>query len=272
MATYVIGDIQGCYLAFRALLDKIGFSATTDHLWLAGDLVNRGPDNLSVLRFCRSLGERIRVVLGNHDLHLLAADAGVRKVGRKDTIQDVLNAPDKCELLDWLRHQDLLIFEGNLCMSHAGVPHIWSCERAQQLASEVEQALRGPQSDLFFQNMYGNKPSCWEEALEGWTRLRVITNYLTRMRFISAKGTLDFDAKEEAYPPPKGKLPWFDYPRPEQDTDLHFLFGHWAALEGETSSPQYHALDTGCIWGGRLTALRLDDMQRYSVPHTARPL
>lgn len=270
MATYVIGDIQGCYKPFRALLDEIEFDPDRDRLWLAGDLVNRGPDNLSVLRYCCELGERVRVVLGNHDLHLLAAAAGVRPPGRKDTIADVLNASDRDQLLHWLKQQHLMYCEGDFCLSHAGVPHIWDHQQARSYAREVETVLRGPQSNEFFQNMYGNKPNRWSNDLKDWQRLRLITNYFTRMRFIDPQGSLDFDAKEGPDKPPLGMSPWFSFARPKADEGKHFLFGHWAALDGYTGRERMHALDTGCVWGGYLSALELEDMQIHRISHKAR--
>lgn len=265
MATYVIGDIQGCFKPFKALLKTIHFSAQRDSLWLAGDLVNRGPDNLGVLRFCRELGDSAKIILGNHDLHLLAVDLGVRKLGRKDTIQDILAAPDKTELLTWLRHQGMIINTETHCLTHSGVPHIWSCKQAQSYAREVETALRGDHYKTFFQFMYGDSPNGWHDGLEGWERLRVITNYLTRMRFTDPAGRLDFASKAGPEKPPLGMQPWYAYPRLIEDENKTFLFGHWAALEGHTGKDRFQALDTGCVWGGYLTAYRLEDGERFRV-------
>lgn len=271
MSIYVIGDIQGCYKPFMALLKHIDFIAKKDTLWLAGDLVNRGPENVKVLRYCRDLGSAARVVLGNHDLHLLAIGAGARSPGRKDTIQDVLKAPDKSQLLDWLRGQDLVIREHGHCLSHAGIPHIWSSEQALKLSNEVKEVLCGEHQHTFFQNMYGNQPSQWSDDLIGWDRLRVITNYLTRMRFVDPQGKMDFDSKSGPERPPFGMQPWYAYPRKIEDEGIRFLFGHWAALEAHTGLDRFQALDTGCVWQGYLTAYRVEDGQRFRVSYRATP-
>lgn len=265
MATYVIGDIQGCYDAFRRLLDKAEFDPTRDQLWLAGDLVNRGPDNLSTLRFIKNLGHRALTVLGNHDLHLLGVDAQARKPGKKDTLRDVLDAPDRDELLDWLRRQPLIHREGPYVLCHAGIPHIWSAAEAAGYAAEVTARLRQPDYRAFLQQMYGNEPARWQTGLTGNERLRVIVNYCTRMRFVAPDGALDFTAKKGTDQAPPGMRPWYDYPRSEADRHTVFLFGHWAALEGHTGKPRFIALDTGCVWGGKLTMLRLDDGERVQV-------
>lgn len=265
MATYVVGDIQGCFDALRRLLDKVHFDPATDRLWSVGDLVNRGPDNLGTLRFFRGLGARGQVVLGNHDLHLLAVEAGARKPNRKDTLQDVLQAPDAGELLDWLRRQPLMHQSGPYVLGHAGVPHIWTVEEAAVYAAEVAARLRQADYREFLQHMYGDRPDRWNSQLAGWDRLRVIVNYFTRMRFISAGGGLDFAAKEGVEEAPAGMRPWFEYSRPEVDRYAVFLFGHWAALNGKTGKPRFIALDTGCIWGGRLTLLRIDDGVKFHV-------
>lgn len=259
MATYVLGDIQGCYSEFRQLLAQVNFDAHTDWLWLAGDLVNRGPDNLSVLRFVKGLGDRARVVLGNHDLHLLAVSRGKRRLNRKDTIQDVLQAEDREPLLNWLRRQPLIHQQGPWVMSHAGVPHIWSVDEAMQLAQEVQQALTGWEYEDYLDSMYGDNPNSWSAGLRGMERLRVITNYFTRMRFIGITGELDLKAKEGSDQAPPGVRPWYIYPRKAEDVQRHFLFGHWAALEGKTGREEFHALDTGCVWGGSLSMMRLED-------------
>ncbi len=268
MGTYVMGDIQGCYDAFRRLLDKAAFDPDHDRLWLAGDLVNRGPDNLNTLRFIKNLGARALTVLGNHDLHLLGVDAQARKPGKKDTLRDILKAPDRDELLDWLRQQPLLHREGPYVLSHAGIPHIWSVAEAADYAAEVAARLRQPDYRAFLQNMYGNEPARWDPNLSGHDRLRVIVNYCTRMRFVAPDGSLDFAAKTSSNQAPPGMLPWYDYPRADADRYTVFLFGHWAALEGRTNKPHFIALDTGCVWGGKLTMLRLDDGERVQVEAT----
>lgn len=259
MATYVVGDVQGCYSELSQLLAQVSFDTRSDYLWLAGDLVNRGPDNVSVLRFVKDLGERARVVLGNHDLHLLAVSRGKRKLNRKDTIEDVLAAEDRDTLLNWLRQQPLIHQQGDWVMSHAGVPHIWSVDEAIQLANEVHQALTGWEYEDYLGAMYGDSPGSWSNTLRGMDRLRLITNYFTRMRFIGITGELDLKTKEGCEQAPPGVRPWFVYPRKTEDAQRRFLFGHWAALEGKTGKDAFEALDTGCVWGGSLTMKRLDD-------------
>lgn len=264
MTDWAIGDIQGCAKPFFRLLERIQFNPTTDTLWVAGDMVNRGPDNLSVLRFIKALGPQARVVLGNHDLHLLATAEGARKPSPKDTLHDVIAADDSDELLQWLRQQPLIQHNNQFVMSHAGVPHIWPTERALALAEEVASCLKdNDRYRSFLFEMYGNEPSGWHNSLTGNTRLRVITNYLTRMRFISATGELNLTAKESAGSAPQGFSPWFQH----YATRTHdILFGHWAALEGNTGRNNIHALDTGCVWGGKLTVINLATRERISEP------
>lgn len=264
MSTYAIGDLQGCLAPFEALLACIDFQAGRDRLLLAGDLVNRGPDSLGALRRVHALGDDVRVVLGNHDLHLLAVAHGHAKMRKKDTLRPILEAPDAPELLAWLQRQPLLVEvpEFDAVMIHAGLPPLWSLEQARQRAREVEGALADPaQAALFFAQMYGNHPAGWDDALEGPTRWRVITNYFTRMRFVNSAGELDLASKGEADKPPPGFLPWFHHPGRRYTGQV--LFGHWAALEGDTGLANAQALDTGCVWGGSLTALRLDDQRRF---------
>lgn len=265
MATYAIGDLQGCYDELMRLLDQIGYT-DADTLWFAGDLVNRGPASLQTLRFVKSLGRRGRTVLGNHDLHLLAVHRGTSSSKRKDTLQPILDAPDREELLQWLLHQPLLIDDKTLgyVMVHAGIPHIWTLKQARQRAQEVEQVLRGPLASAFFDHMYGNRPDTWRDSVSGWERLRLITNYFTRMRFITPAGTLDFSANGGLDSGPEGYRPWYELNR-AKPIKRTILFGHWAAL-GETGRPGVIALDTGCVWGNALTAVRLEDGQRFSVP------
>lgn len=263
MTDWAIGDIQGCANAFFRLLEKTAFKPQQDTLWVAGDLVNRGPDNLSVLRYIKSLGQNARVVLGNHDLHLIAASVGARKLTPKDTIHDVLNAPDSHELITWLRRQPLIQSNDHYIMSHAGIPHLWSEEQATALALEVSHCLSDDNRYTHFLfNMYGNQPATWSTELTGHTRLRVITNYLTRMRFITPQGQLDFTAKEDPNNRPAGHTPWFEQPTHIQK---QLIFGHWAGLEGQCPTPNMHALDTGCVWGGRLTMLNLPTLERVYV-------
>lgn len=267
MATYAIGDVQGCFSELQQLLQTIAFDPTQDHLWFAGDLVNRGPDSLAVLRFVHQLGHRAITVLGNHDLHLLALYYTDTPAKRNDTLQDVLNAPDVSQLMDWLRHQPLVHVDSTRrwCMSHAGIPPHWSIRKTQRLAHEVETVLQGNDHIAFFQSMYGNQPNQWNKRLTGQDRYRVIVNYLTRMRFINAQQELDLVSKEGLDQAPAGYYPWFD-DRGSQQRKTRLLFGHWAALEGHVSHDGIFALDTGCVWGGHLSALRLDDQQWFRVP------
>lgn len=267
MAIYAIGDIQGCHEPLKRLLNTVDFDPARDHLWVAGDLVNRGPKSLQVLRFLKGLGHRATCVLGNHDLHLLAVYYKERSTRSQDTLDAILKADDAPELIDWLRHQPLVHLDEarNWCMSHAGIPPQWSARKARKLAQEVEAELQGDQPELFFQHMYGNQPSCWHSDITGFPRKRLIVNYLTRMRFIDKEGALDLTSKEGLASTPKGYKPWFKH-ADRKAADTRILFGHWAALEGRTGIDNVYALDTGCVWGGHLTALRLDDLARFSVP------
>ncbi|MFD2190841.1 symmetrical bis(5'-nucleosyl)-tetraphosphatase [Pistricoccus aurantiacus] len=265
MSTYVIGDLQGCHGEFVALLERIDFDPARDRLWLAGDLVNRGPGSLACLREVMALKDAARVVLGNHDLHLLAVARGGASLKWSDTLEDTLAAPDRETLLDWLQARPLVIRDGDLLMSHAGILPQWSLEQASALGEEVRARLSAENSGAFLEQMYGNDPACWRDDLDGVARLRMIVNVLTRMRFIDAQGCLDFQAKEGLDLAPQGFAPWFSFPR--QD-NARLLFGHWAALEGQTpgSRVNVEALDTGCVWGGSLTALNLESGERISVP------
>ncbi|MCA6064230.1 symmetrical bis(5'-nucleosyl)-tetraphosphatase [Thalassolituus marinus] len=267
MAIYAIGDIQGCFEALQRLLQKVSFDATQDQLWLAGDLVNRGPQSLEVLRFVKDLGHHAKVVLGNHDLHLLAIHYGGQSVRHHDTLTPILSAPDRDELLDWLRFQPLVqLDEGiNWCMSHAGIPPRWSVRKARRLAQEVEAVLQSPQCADFFRAMYGNLPDRWQKGLTGQDRLRTIVNYLTRMRFVGDEQQLDLTSKEGVGTAPEGFMPWFEVAG-RKACNNRLLFGHWAALEGKVTTDNVYALDTGCVWGGQLSALRLDDQQWFRVP------
>lgn len=263
MTDYAIGDIQGCYDSLQALLQKLHFNPDRDRLWVAGDIINRGPKSLASLRFIRSLGDAAVTVLGNHDLHLLAVVLGGHSVNKKDTLDDILGAPDRDELIEWLLHQHLTVYDRdrNLLMVHAGIPWLWSVDQAVALGQEMEQVLQGPDARYFFENMYGNKPNLWRDDLAGMDRWRMITNYCTRMRFLAADGSLNLDAKEGVEKAPEGLAPWFEYPR---NDDTEIVFGHWAALEGRTTRPGYHGLDTGCVYGASLTALNLDTRERIS--------
>lgn len=274
MTTYAIGDLQGCHEEFVALLERLDFDPRRDRLWLAGDLVNRGPGSLDCLREVMALGEAATTVLGNHDLHLLAVARGGARENRKDTLAPILSAPDRERLLDWLQSRPLLVRRGSAAhgdtvMIHAGLLPQWSVDQAAMLAGEAEARLGGEGAGAFLEEMYGNEPACWRDDLDGIDRLRMIINAFTRMRFIDAAGCLDFAAKEGLDSAPPGFAPWFQYPR--QD-DPWLLFGHWAALQGETpaSRVRAEALDTGCVWGSRLTALDLESGERLSVPSRQR--
>ncbi|GAA0788001.1 symmetrical bis(5'-nucleosyl)-tetraphosphatase [Marinobacterium sediminicola] len=264
MATFAIGDIQGCYAELMQLLDQIGFGHD-DRIWLTGDLVNRGPGSLETLRFVKELGARAITVLGNHDLHLLALYHGS---GRKPdpTLVPVFDAHDCDELMHWLQSRPLLHDDKSLgyVMTHAGIPHIWSLKQARQYAHELEQALQHADAADFFQQMYGNQPDRWRDSLTGMDRLRAITNYFTRMRFIKADGTLEFKANGGLETAPRGFAPWFEHTR-TKPMKRHQLFGHWAAL-GFKRLPGITALDSGCVWGNALTAVRLEDGSWFSQP------
>lgn len=274
MTTYAIGDLQGCHAEFVELLERLAFDPRHDRLWLVGDLVNRGPESLACLREVRALGEAAVTVLGNHDLHLLAVARGGASLNRKDTLERILDAPDREALLDWLQSRPLLARraedgQGDTVMTHAGLLPQWSPALAEGLAEEVAVVLRSERSGAFLERMYGNEPACWKDSLQGVDRLRAIVNALTRMRFIDAEGCLDFSAKEGLDSAPAGFSPWFCYPRPD---DAQLLFGHWAALEGKVPGARIRAeaLDTGCVWGGMLTALNLSTGERIGVPSRQR--
>ncbi len=255
MSVYLIGDIQGCDAALERLLLQVSFSASRDQLYVLGDLVNRGPDSAGVLRRLMAMGSSVQCVLGNHDLHLLAVAAGASQSKRLDTLGSVLQAPDCNAMLDWLRHQRMAIFAHGILMVHAGVLPAWSVEKTMALAAEFEAVLRSPQLPDFLRQMYGNQPDAWREGLQGIDRLRVIVNALTRLRFCSSEGVMEFDAKDGAQAAPEGFMPWFDVPG-RQTADVPVAFGHWSTL-GWLERPDVLALDTGCVWGGCLSALRL---------------
>jgi bis(5'-nucleosyl)-tetraphosphatase (symmetrical) len=266
MAVYAVGDLQGCLDPLRRLLDRVGYDPSADRLWFTGDLVNRGPASLASLRFVHSLGASATVVLGNHDLHLLAtAFTGNRPRKRRDTLQEILDAPDRGELLEWLRHRPLLHHDAELgfAMVHAGLPPHWDLAEAQAAAAELEAVLRGPGCQDFLRQMYGNSPALWNPALEGVDRLRYIVNAFTRMRFVRADGGLEFVHKGPAESAGPGLLPWFRVPG-RRNAGLRVVFGHWSLL-GAIECNDAYSLDTGCVYGGRLTALRLDDLARTSV-------
>jgi len=265
MSTYAVGDIQGCFSEFVTLLERVSFDKKKDTLWLVGDLINRGPQNLETLKFVMSL-PKVVVVLGNHDLHFLAVALGCHKASRSDTFSDVLAAPELPEIIRWLKARPLVHLDAQLgyLMVHAGLPRQWTISESLGYANEVEQVLKGPQAENFLSAMYGDQPAIWSPALLGTERLRVITNYLTRLRFCTKEGEMDLIHKESLIPP--GYQPWFNYYPTRLESDLTLLFGHWAAIEGVTNHPNIIGLDTGCLWGRELTALRLEDKQRFSVP------
>ena len=265
MSTYIVGDIQGCFRSLESLLRHIDFQPD-DHLWCVGDLVNRGHGSLETLRFTRALGTRFRTVLGNHDLHFLAMVYGGHPHRGGDTMEALLDAPDCLDLAEWLRTQPLLMAGHDYVVVHAGIPHIWDLAAAVQNAREVERVIQGPAHAAFFEAMYGNEPPLWDPALTGMDRHRNITNYLTRMRLLDADGRMDFAHKGELHDVPPGFQPWFAYP---SQVDAVMYFGHWAALDGATGNARLIGLDTGCVWGRLLTAIRLDDGRRFSVPAVA---
>ncbi len=263
LATYAIGDIQGCFASFKALLVRCGFNPAHDRLWLVGDLVNRGPRSLETLRFVRDLGPAAITVLGNHDLYLLMLAEGFGKRGKGDTLAEILMAPDCDELLGWLRRQPLCHVEDGFCLVHAGLLPSWTMAEARGLAAEVEQALRAPNYREFMANMWGSEPASWREDLEGWPRLRVIVNAMTRMRFCSPDGVMEFKTKGELVNAPTGYLPWFQVPG-RRSADAVLVTGHWSAL-GLKIEPNLLALDSGCLWGRHLTAVRLEDRAVFQV-------
>ena len=263
MTTYAIGDIQGCFDSFRRLLDLIRFDPARDRLWLVGDLVNRGPHSLETLRFVKGLGKAAITVLGNHDLHLLMLAEGHSKKRGDDTLDEILEAPDREALLDWLRMRPMMHVEEGCALVHAGLLQQWSVARARELAGEVESALRGGQYRDFLANMWGSEPPSWRDDLTGWPRLRVIVNAMTRMRFCSAEGVMDFKAKGEVTDAPEGYLPWFAVPG-RRSADHTLVTGHWSAL-GLKIEPNLLALDSGCLWGRHLTAVRLPKRRVFQV-------
>lgn len=267
MTTYAIGDIQGCYDELQALLELIHFNREQDTLWFVGDLVNRGPKSLETLRFVKSLGERAVTVLGNHDLHLLATWQNKhRHFKSNDTLAPIFAADDSEELLEWLRHRPLLHHDARLgyTMVHAGLPPQWDLQLARQCATEVEHVLRGKKFKEFLGHMYGNKPNRWCPQLQGWDRLRFIVNCFTRLRFCTAQGELEFDQKGSPEQSDGEHLPWFRVPHPGW-AGSRIVFGHWSTL-GLHQENQTTAIDTGCLWGGSLTALRLDDGATFALP------
>lgn len=257
---YLIGDVQGCCDALERLLTRIDFSPSRDRLYLLGDLVNRGPASLRTLRRLAGLGDAATCLLGNHDLHLLATAQGVRKPHRSDTLQEILDAPDRAALLDWLRRQRMACFAHGWLMVHAGVLPQWDVEQTLALAAEVETVLRGPELADFLPQMYGNTPEQWSEELRGAERLRCIVNALTRLRFCDAEGRMDMKTKDGADAALPGFVPWFEHPN-RRSRGAPIAFGHWSTL-GLIDRADLLSLDTGCVWGGRLSAMRIDGGQR----------
>jgi len=266
MSTYAIGDIQGCFFALEKLLEKIHFDAEKDFLWFTGDLINRGPQSLETLRFIKNLGKHQQIVLGNHDLHLLAMAHDAHDGWPDDTLAPILKAGDCEELIDWLLHQPLLHHDETLgyTMIHAGLAPSWDLTRAKKLAAEVEAILQSHQRMDFFHEMYGNTPTHWRDDLTGWDRIRCIVNYFTRARFCHPDGSLELKTKENIRQDQTNLIPWFNIPG-RQNADLNILFGHWAALGGVTHTSNAFALDTGCVWGYCLTAMRLEDQKCFNV-------
>lgn len=274
MTTYAIGDLQGCQTQLLALLEKIETVAPGAQLIFVGDIINRGPRSLDTLRHVRSMGKRVRIVLGNHDLNLLAVACGLRKPHRSDTLDDILAADDRDELVDWLRYQPLALLEDDHLCVHAGVLPQWDTQQTLGLAKEVETALQSPDWKNFLQQMYGNTPAQWHDDLQGAERLRCIVNALTRVRYCDADGVMDFAIKDgvtDSTALPDGLMPWFDIPnRGTEDTTI--IFGHWSTL-GLLLRPNLMGLDTGCVWGGKLTAVSLQDRQLIQVdcPQQQKP-
>jgi bis(5'-nucleosyl)-tetraphosphatase (symmetrical) len=259
MATYAIGDVQGCFDELAQLLNAFQYKEKHDVLWFVGDLVNRGPKSLEVLRFVRSLGDRAITVLGNHDLHLITQHEGIERRRKDDTFEDVLRAKDAGDLVLWLRTRPMMHIEGAYAMVHAGLPPLWPIKKADGLAKEVEAALAAPDYREFLAQMYGSTPERWSDSLAGWDRLRAIVNAMTRMRFCTPDGRMEFRAKGKE--PPTGYLPWFEAREKEKQT---IVFGHWSAL-GLKLADGFAGLDCGCVWGGSLAALRLEDRKLFQV-------
>lgn len=267
MAIYAVGDIQGCYEALVKLLDKVNFDPTKDTLWCVGDLVNRGPDSLKTLQFLYSIRDSLVTVLGNHDLHLIACYYNQARLKKHDTLKEIIEAEDGEQLINWLRQQPLVHYdqEQRTTMVHAGIPPLWTLEYALARATEVETVLKDDQLIThFLDNMYSSDPVNWSDLLVGDERLRVITNYLTRMRFCKLDGTIEFASKEGLDSAPKDFMPWFDIPHRKMAHQT-ILFGHWAALEGQCDAPNVYALDTGYVWGGCLTMINVETKKMHRL-------
>lgn len=265
MSTYIIGDIHGCFAELRALLTQVNFNPQQDKLWLTGDLVARGTSSLAVLRYVRSLGEAVRIVLGNHDMHLLAVYAGITRNKPKDRLNELLEAPDVDQLINWLRRQPVLQIDTHLklVMAHAGISPQWDLATAQNCAREVEAVLSSDSYPLLLDAMYGDMPNSWDPELKGLARLRFSTNVLTRMRYCFPHGQLEMNCKSKPEHAPDPLKPWFDLPG-SIDEDYAIAFGHWAALRGKGTPAGIYAMDTGCCWGGDLTLLRWEDKRYFT--------
>ncbi|MGH8852069.1 MAG: symmetrical bis(5'-nucleosyl)-tetraphosphatase [Casimicrobiaceae bacterium] len=264
MSVYAVGDIQGCYAEFQQLLDLIAFEPVRDRLWLVGDLVNRGPESLQVLRAVRSLGESAITVLGNHDFHLLTVAAGHRRPHHNDTLGAILEAPDRDELLAWLRARPLVVLHDEWLLVHAGLLPSWTPATALMLSREVEAMLASDRHDDFLRHLYGDEPARWDDALRGYDRLRVVVNACTRLRFCTAGDTMQLDEKRGPGYAPAGFAPWFMHPE-RKSSGVGVLCGHWSTLD-LMLAPNVLMLDSGCVWGGPLTAIRLDDRRLFQVP------
>ena len=271
MSTYAIGDVQGCYSELQNLLNEINFDERRDELWFAGDLVNKGPKSLQTLRFIKALGVNAKITLGNHDLHLLAVAKNIRPLLKKDTIQEILAADDVKELIDWLKSRPLLITDDNLnfTMVHAGLPPQWSLENAKELAKECESILQSEKINKLLAEMYGDTPNIWVNSLQDYAKQRFIINCFTRIRFCNSDGMLDFDTKVAPGKQNTSLIPWYSLPN-RKTKDNKIIFGHWSTVHigNEKNFKQYNVypIDTGCLWGGRLTAMRLEDEKVFSVP------
>ncbi len=277
MSVYAIGDIQGCYQELLALLDKINFDEHNDHLWFVGDLVNRGPQSLEVLRFVKQLGDAAITVLGNHDLHLLAIATNPKHKRTKDTLDEILDAPDREDLLSWLQNLPLFHHDSELgfTLIHAGLPPQWDLDQASVLAQEVVLTLQEKELPGFLDHMYGNTPDRWSVDLKNWDRLRFIINCFTRLRYCNAEGNLALEEKGPPGSQPEPYQPWFAIPS-RKTCNEKIIFGHWSTVQlgniKDFSDYNVFPLDTGCLWGGALTALRLDDERWFSVPSLQKEL
>lgn len=264
MSIYFVGDIQGCYYELRALLEQVNFDSAQDQLWIAGDMVARGPDSFKTIQFLMSLGDSAKCVLGNHDLHLLAICAGIKKAKQSDHLDEILNAPNLNELVAWLSRQPLLrkLPNEQTYMSHAGLSPQWQIDEAVEQAQFAEQLLRSPERDKWLALMYGEKPNDWQQVKTKEEKFRYVINAFTRMRFCYLDGALEFDCKTAPVQAPQNIIPWFELCS-EQLANRHWIFGHWAMLMGGCPHENIFALDTGCVWGEHLTLLRWSDKKQF---------